>query len=203
MPYTYDYPQASPCSAIVIYTRRGNEVFMLTTVRDASVGEGRSLGAGGFDEVKDAFNRAGEMIDGRQETYREMWEELGEGLKQIIPYESFKSRVQYLWDGLIPSKKHPLVEKVVFRTLEVTQAEMYAILSLPPTSEQKGKKLELFTINDDPNVPVNSQVVQQALIGFKYAHEVEAAKMWFEKLEEKAKERSQLSGSARHIAHII
>lgn len=194
MPYTYDYPQASPCSAIVIYTRSGNQVSMLTTVRDASVGEGRSLGAGGFDEVKNAFNRAGEMIDGREETYREMWEELGEGLKQIIPYADFAARVEYLWDGMIPNKKHPLVEKVVFRTLEVTQAEMDAIVALPPTSEQKGKKLETFTLNDDRSMPVNTQVVEQALTGFKYAHEVEAAKMWFARMERRAKEAAPTAG---------
>jgi len=187
MSYIYEFPQASPCSCIVIYTRNGNEVSMLSTVRDASVGVGRSLSAGGFDEVQNAFHRAGQMIDGIEETYREMWEELGIGLQQIIPYEDFKKRVEYLWDGLIPKEQHPLVEKVVFRTLEVTQEEMDAIMALPPTSEQKGKKLETFTLNDDRDVPVNSQIIGQVLTGFKYPHEVEAARMWFEKMEQKAK----------------
>ncbi len=187
MSYTYDFPQASPCSCVLIYTRDGNDVTLLTTVRDSSVGEGRSLSAGGFDEVKDAFNRAGEMIDGCEETYREMWEELGEDLKDIIPYADFKARVEYLWDGLIPNAKHPLVEKVVFRTLEVSQAEMDAIMALPSTSEQVGKKLERFTLNDDSSVPVNSQLVEKALTGFKYPQEVKAAKMWYEREEQAAK----------------
>lgn len=199
--YTYDYPQASPCSNVLIYTRSGNEVSMLVTERDPSVGAGRSLGAGGFDEVKgvlkavqDDFKKAGQMFDGVAETYREMWEELGEDIKTIIPYEDFKRRVEYLWDGLVPRKNYPLVEKVVMRTLEVTQDEMDAIMALPPTQEQIGKKLERFTLNDDGNVPANSQIVEQVLTGFKYPHEVEAAKMWFERQEQRAKARLSSTG---------
>jgi len=194
MPYTYEWPQTSPCSNIIIYTRDGNDVSILTTERDASVGTGRSLSAGGFDEVKDAFGRAGEMIDGVGETYREMWEELGEEIKTILPYEEFKKNVEYLWDGMVPNARHPLVEKVVFRAIKVTQEQMDAIMALPSTSEQIGKKIEHFTLNDDPDEPVNSQIIEQALTGFKYPHEVKSAQMWFEREEQDAKSRAPSAG---------
>ena len=187
MSYTYDYPQASPCSNIVIYTRSGNDVALLTTDRHPSVGAGRSISSGGFDEVKDVFHKAGQMQDGCADTYREMWEELGEALKTILPYDDFKSRVEYLWDGMVATPTHPIVHKIVTRMLEVTQDEMDAIMALPPTTEQVGKKLEHFALNPDPAVPVNTQIVEKALTGFKYPHEVEVAKMWFAKMERQAK----------------
>lgn len=208
MTYTYEWPQASPCSNVILYTltpflKAGEEdqtmVSMLVTKRDASVGEGRSLSAGGFDEVKDTFNRAGEMIDGCEETYREMCEELGEEIKTIIPYDDFKRRVEYLWDGMVPKEQaegedFPLVEKVVFRALEITQDQMRAIMALPDTAEQKGKMEEHFVLNDDKAEPVNSQIVEKALTGFKYQHEVEAAKMLYEKLERHAKLHAPTKG---------
>ncbi|MEC7028784.1 MAG: hypothetical protein VXW91_03850 [Pseudomonadota bacterium] len=189
MSYTYEWPQASPCSNIILYTLKGNQLRILVTDRDQSVGIGKSLSAGGFDEVKDAFHRAGEMIDGRAETYREMHEELGEGIKEILPYDDFKRRVYYLWDGLIANAKHPLVEKVVMRAMQVTEAEMSAIMALPSTSEQVGKEIKLFTLNDDPTRPVDTQIVDHMLTGFKYPHEIEAAKMLYERLESAVKDR--------------
>lgn len=189
MSYTYDWAQASPCSNIILYTLHGNQLRVLITDRDKSVGEGKSLSAGGFDDVKNAFYRAGEMIDGREETYREMFEELGEAIKEILPYEDFKHRVYYLWDGMIANAKHPNVEKVVMRAMQVTEAEMAAIMKLPPTSEQAGKEIKLFELNDDPAVPVDTQIVDHMLTGFKYPHEVEAAKMLYERLETKVKDR--------------
>ena len=204
---------------------------MLITERDSSVGVGKSLGAGGFDEVKDAFGeagkkiaamietaakdskpldanfrvkfqslweefgRAGEMIDGVQETYREMHEELGEEIKTILPYEEFKARVQYLWDGMVPTAKYPLVEKVVMRAIEVSEAEMDAIMALPSTTEQRGKYIEEFTLNDDRGAAsTDFSTKSKYFAEFKYGHEVTAATMLLGRLEAQAKSRAPTQG---------
>lgn len=190
MSYTYEFPQASPCSNIQIYTRRGNTVRLLITDRAAIVGAGKSLSAGGFDEVKDAFGRAGEMIDGTEETYREMWEELGEGMKEIIPLDDFKRRVEYLWDGMVPKETYPLVEKVVMRALEVTEAEMSAIMALPSTEEQVGKMIEMFTLDSDKSLDAPSTdftSLSEHFDAFKYPHEVTAAQILLQRLETRAR----------------
>ncbi len=231
MTYTYQYLQASPCSNLSIYTKQGNTVRMLITERDKSVGVGKSLGAGGFDEVKDAlgeaeekietlkgkaasegkpldaafrlqfqslweeFGRAGEMIDGVQETYREMFEELGEEMKTILPYEDFKARVQYLWDGMVPTPKYPLVEKVVMRAIEVSEAEMDALMALPSTTEQRGKYIEEFTLNDERGAaPTDFASKSKYFAEFKYRHEVTAAAMLLGRLETQAKSRAPSTG---------
>jgi hypothetical protein len=195
MTFTYDFPQASPCSNISLYTKNGNTVRLLITDRDASVGKGKSLSAGGFDEVKDAFGRAGEMIDGIEETYREMHEELGEEIKEIIPYEDFKARVQYLWDGMVPTSKHPLVEKVVMRYMEVSEAEMDAIMALPSTSEQVGKKLIELELNDDAQAAsTDFTSLSDDFNGFKYPHEVVAAQMLLQRLETQARASAPSTG---------
>jgi hypothetical protein len=189
MSYEYEWPQASPCSNIILYTSNGDRLSLMVTFRDESVGAGKSLSAGGFDEVADALSQpAGTMIDGRAETYREMYEELGEELKTILPYESFLARVQYLWDGMVPNANSPLVEKVVMRTLELSPNEMRAIMALPRTEEQAGKMLVDFNLNADPAKATDTSQIDAALTGFRYPHEVEAARMWFTAQEQKAKD---------------
>lgn len=175
MTYTYKWPMAAPCSAILIYTRSGSELTLLTTHRAPAVGVGRCLSAGGFYEVKDMFNTVGKMQDGRAETYREMVEELGEEINTIIPYEVFAGRVRHLWDGMVTSHDPAIIYNGTFRTLEVSAAEMAAIMVLPPTEEQIGKTLEVFQIDSS----TDDELIARRLADFKYGHEVEAAKMWY------------------------
>ena len=178
MTYTYKWPMTAPCSAVLIYTRSGSELKLLTTQRHESVGAGRGLSAGGFYEVKDMFNAAGKMQDGRAETYREMFEELGEGIKQILPYDAFAARVRHLWDGMVASDDPAVIHNVTFRMLEVSATEMAAIMALPPTDEQTGKTLEIFQIDSS----TDDELIARRLADFKYGHEVEAAKMWYARM---------------------
>ena len=202
MSYTYDFPQASPCSVVLIYTRDDDKLTLLTTKRANIVGPGRSLSAGGFDEVKDTFDKlnnkfnvkAGELVDGLAETYREMHEELSEGFKAIISYEEFEKRAEYLWDGMVPTEEFPVVHKVVARTLEVSKAEMEAIMALPSTSEQIGKKLEHFDLNFEKDQKVDTSAIFNALTGFKYDHEVQLAAKWYKREQLRAQDRAPTMG---------
>lgn len=181
MSFTYDYAQASPCSNILIYTRSGYDVALLTQKRTAVVGTGRALSAGGFDEVKDMFNEYGKIQEGDAETYREMHEELGEEIKTIIPYDDYHERVAYVWDFSRRIRDTQFVEKVVTRSLEVTQGEMDAILALGNTSEQNGKVLEHFNLKQTTDGEIREQ-----LKDFRYPHEVEGAVRWFHQMKRSA-----------------
>lgn len=179
MPYQYEWPMAAPCSAILIYTRSGNEVRLLTTHRDASVGTGRSLSAGGFYEVKDMFNKTGKIQDGDAEIYREMVEELGEQIKTIIPYEDFEKRVTYVWDCMVTSPDPQIVHNVIFKALEISPAEMEKIMALPRTDEQTGKTIEKFMLNEKES----AESVLARLADFKYPHEAQATVRWLQALK--------------------
>ncbi|HEY8963751.1 MAG TPA: hypothetical protein VIN59_04730, partial [Alphaproteobacteria bacterium] len=180
MSYTYDWPQASPCSNILIYTREGSILNLLTTQRTSKVGIGRALSAGGFNEVKDMFNEVGKISEGDAETYREMHEELGEAIKQIIPYEDFHERQEYVWDFMRRVRDTIGVESVITRSLEVSQAEMDAILALSSTEEQNGKVIERFDL-----AKTTEDSIRARLSDFHYAHEAEATVRWFKKLQKK------------------
>lgn len=181
--FVYSYPQASPCAALLIYCGGAGGFDLLTTTRAPHMGGGRCLSAGGFYEVKDMFNEAGKFREGHAELYREAFEELGEGFKEIIPYDNFCDRVEYLWDGMRRLGESYNVHNIIWKILSVTREELDAIMALPPTEEQVGKTIEHFRTNGDSHVPVSDQVVRARLADFHYDIEVEAAAMFFRKME--------------------
>ena len=196
MTYTYDFPQASPCGATLLYTIKDNKLTLLTTRRSNAVDDGgkRSLSAGGFAEVKDMISgktkAAGESLtrilgalksdfsqeqlritDHRQELYREMWEELGKEIKTLIPYQTFIDRSEIMAD-LNKHTKGNLVYTARMYAMEISEEVMDQIVALPNTSEQVGKVLETF----DLDLYVNAEkVITERLSDFANADEVIAA----------------------------
>jgi len=193
-PFSYAFPQASPCGAVLIYCRTDpHNVTLLTSTRahfekgdDGS--EKRNHAAGGFYEVKDMFTEVSKVQDGDAEIYREMTEELGEGIADIIPYKDFVKRRKYLWDGMTRVRDTMNVHMEVQKTLEVTPAELDKILRLPPTKERSGFKLEDFDIDDsDYNNGHPDSYIRERLVDFLYPSEVDMAVKWFHELEDAAK----------------
>lgn len=192
-PYIYDWPQASPCSAVLIYCRTSRDtVTLLTSLRsrfeeDAPVDK-RNHASGGFYEVKDMFTEVSKVQDGDAELYREMTEELGKGIADIIPYDDFVKRRKYLWDGMARVRDTHIVHMQVHKTLEVTQAELDQILALPPTKERYGFKVEEFNLDEsDLNSGHPDSYVRERLADFLYPTEVDMAVKWYRDLEQDAK----------------
>lgn len=180
--YHYVFPQASPCGALLAYKQNGNALTLITTIRDASVGVGRSVTAGGFWEVKPMLAKpADTMQDGSAELYREFHEELGEGVKDIIPYEDFADRVEYLWDGMARKGVGLGVHAIVQKTLRLTDAEFDAIMATPETSEQRGKVAETFLLHAYNSAAAAEADIRARLSDFKYAEEVDAVVRWYNK----------------------
>lgn len=193
-PFQYEYPQASPCGAVLIYCKSGyNKLSMITSVRSDFEGPHkagkRNHAAGGFYEVRGMFTQAAKVQDGDAEIYREMVEELGEGIIDIIPYAAFQKRREYLWDGMARIGNTQFVHMQVHKSLEVTKDEFFKILSLPPTDERAGFKVESFEMEDNHYLAGHpDSYVRDRLKDFLYPVEVDMAVRWFRKLEDKARD---------------
>lgn len=174
LPFSYLYPQGSPCGAIVGYTQKGDELTILTTFRAAHMGGGRSVMAGGFWEVKEMLSLpADSMRDGDVDLYREGYEELGEGFKEIIPYEDFHERTEHLWDGM--ARKNGLgVHVVVQKAISLSDQEFVDIMNLPATDEQVGKKPETFLLRSFGSAADAEAHIRERLSDFRYREEVDA-----------------------------
>lgn len=180
--YKYAWPQVSSCSSIMLYTLENDTAELLVTERDPSVGEGQCLSAGGFDEVKDVLKRPNKKRAGRAETYREMFEELGEAIKTIIPYKWYARNVQYVDDILRHIGTGQAAHKDIFRSLQISKAQMDAIMELPPTKEQKGKIKLKFNLNAAKGPVMTNEQIRTLMWRFKYEVEVVAALKWHHKL---------------------
>lgn len=193
-PFQYEYPQASPCGAVLIYCKTGhNKLSLITSVRSDFEGAHkagrRNQAAGGFYEVGEMFNQVSKVQDGDAELYREMMEELGEDIVDIISYEDFKKRREYLWDGMTRVGNTQFVHMQVHKTLEVTKDEFFKILALPPTEERAGFKVEAFEYEDNHYLAEKPEdYVRDRLKDFLYPVEVDMAVRWFKKIESKAKD---------------
>jgi hypothetical protein len=182
MTHTYEYPQSSGCSSLILYTRDGDFADMLTTQRDVSVGVGRALSAGGFDEVKKMFKTVNRKRPGARDTYREAYEELGKPFKTIVPYKYFLKNAEVVDDINSRMGNTHIVHKVIFRSLLISSAQMNSIIDLPPTEEQKGKLTERFCLHARSGPVATPPEIRQRLAGFKYPHEVAAAVKWHNKM---------------------
>jgi len=180
--FCYEYPQASPCAALVGYTLKGNELSILTTFRAASVGSGRSLTAGGFYEVKDMFTVPDKLQDGDAELYREMHEELSDEIKTLIPYEDFAARSEYLWNGMRRIGTGGSVHAITQKSLRLSEREKDAILAMPDTSEQVGKKMETFLLGAYKDAAEAETAIRERLADFKYPVEVGGVVKLYNKL---------------------
>lgn len=180
--YTYEYPQGSPCGAVLLYTQKGAEVTLLTTIRDAIVGEGRSLSGGGFYNMKDIFMMKGYTRPGSRELYREMYEELGDPVKHIVPYRQFLRDAEIVWDGEWHLPGTQSVHSIIQKSLKITDAQMSAILKLPRTAEQKGKALETFNLKAN----LSGTDIRNRIADFRYPVERDGVVRWYRKMQKKA-----------------
>lgn len=181
--FCYEYPQASPCGALILYTLDGDKLDVLTTQRAECVGTGRSVAAGGFWEVKHALAVPDITIDGSEELYREFHEELGEEIKTIIPYEQFLQRVEPIWDGMRHIGNGLGVHAITQKSMRVSVSEMAAICALPDTAEQVGKKIESFLLGAFNNAAEAATHIRERLHDFRYPVEVEGVVKLYDRLE--------------------
>jgi hypothetical protein len=179
--WNYDYPQGMPCGAVMLYTQKDDNVILLTTIRDASVGEGRSLSGGGFYNMRDIFMMKGYNRPGSRELYREMCEELGGEepelqipFKKIVPYRDFLRNAEIVWDGAWHVPGTQFVHSIIQKSLKISDDQMRAILKLPRTKEQKGKVLETFNLKAN----ISGTEIRGRLSDFRYPVEQQGAVRW-------------------------
>ena len=180
--YVYDFPQASPCGAVLIYSVDDTHVHMLTTKRAQKMGGKRSLSAGGFYEVIEMLPmKDGEFRDGRIDIYREMIEELGEEMKDIIPEDVFLKNASYICDLMIRGHGNT-VRHATTHGLQVSKDVLDKILQLSNTEEQVGKVIETLPLSADKTP---QETIAERLHDFQYNEEVFAAKRWYANLVKK------------------
>lgn len=181
--HVYDFPQAASCGAVILYTKNGNTLRLLTTKRAEAMGGGRSLSAGGFYEVKEMFNApVGQVRDGKKDVYREMYEELGEEIKALIPYSAFEKRGEFISEGLV-NKGNGFVNRPAWYALKITEKQMEKVIALSQTNEQVGKVIEEFEITKSPK----DGYIQDRLSDFLNPEEIYAAQKWYTKMNQKHK----------------
>lgn len=186
-PFVYNFVQGSPCGALVGYKQTGDELTIMTTFRAAHMGGGRSLMAGGFWEPKEMLSLAPETArDGDVDLYREGFEELGEDLKSLIPYENFHERTEYVWDGMVRKGNGLGVNVIVQKAIRLTDQEFTAIMEMPPTSEQVGKKAETFLLRSYNDAAAAEKDIRACLSDFKYPEEVAAVVRLYNKKNKEA-----------------
>lgn len=194
-PFMYQYVQGSPCGALVGYTQHGDELTIMTTFRAAHMGGGRSLMAGGFWEPVKMLPLPPETTrDGDVELYREGFEELGEDMKTLIPYEAFHDRAEHVWDGMVRKGTGLGVHVVVQKSIELTDQEFVAIMNMPPTDEQIGKKPETFLLRSFQSAADAESHIRDRLSDFKYPEEVDAVVRLYNKKNKEAERALAMHG---------
>lgn len=123
--------------------------------------------------------------------YDNIYEDLGDDLRAVLTPEQFAGLADLVWNRMV-YKDGIGVNAVVQKAIRLSDAEFDAILAMPNTEEQVGKKVETFLTRHYNSAADAEADIRTRLADFKYPEEVNAVVRWYNKKNEKREEDHQL-----------
>lgn len=136
------FPQASPCGGMILYREPvsfppANGLWVGVTEREAIVGAGLGITAGGFLECKTLLQRdIGSVLTAAAEAYREAKEELGPVFVKTISRANFLANAQVLTAFSIRTPDSNRIHSPVYFGYRLSNWEQDALRHLTPTKER-------------------------------------------------------------------